>query len=210
MPSPSSPSSRLGRPADEAKRAAILKAASQAFFEAGYSAASIEAIAADAGVSKVTVYNHFGGKRGLFVAAVEDECQKIGHSFEVPEIAAGSLRDRLVAIGEAMTAFLGRPEMIRFDRRISAETEHDPEIGEAFLAAGPYRMKAAFGAFLAAMHEAGEVEIDDIPLATEQFASMCQGMGDLERRYGVIPSPEEDRRRIEGAVEVFCRAYAKS
>ena len=34
-------------------------------FEHGFAATSIEQVAADAGVSKVTVYNHFGDKRGL-------------------------------------------------------------------------------------------------------------------------------------------------
>lgn len=201
---------RTGRPVDEEKRAAIVSAAARAFFESGYAAASIEAIAADAGVSKVTIYNQFGGKQELFAAAVEAECANLRGNFEVPTSLAGTLRERLTAIGTAMTAFMARPEMVQFDRRISAETEREPAIGVAFLAAGPYRMKAAFGAYLAAMQDAGEVEIDDIPLATEQFVSMCKGMGDLERRFGVTPEPARDRERIEGAVEVFCRAYAKS
>ncbi|PIW55984.1 MAG: transcriptional regulator [Sphingomonadales bacterium CG12_big_fil_rev_8_21_14_0_65_65_10] len=199
---------RTGRPVDEEKRVAIVNAAARAFFDHGYAASSIEAIAAEAGVSKVTIYNQFGGKRELFTAAVVAECGKMRRSFEVPEFVEGTLRERLTEIGEAMTAFLSRPEMIQFDRRISAETEREPGIGKAFLAAGPYRMKMAFAEFLEAMHDAGEVAIDDIPLATEQFVSMCKGMGDLERRFGAEPTRAEDRRRIDGAVEVFCRAYA--
>ncbi|MEH6724432.1 MAG: helix-turn-helix domain-containing protein, partial [Qipengyuania sp.] len=57
---------RTGRPADEAKREAILAAAAASFFEHGFAASSIEQIAADAGVSKVTIYNRFGDKRALF------------------------------------------------------------------------------------------------------------------------------------------------
>ncbi|HAL89775.1 MAG TPA: transcriptional regulator, partial [Erythrobacter sp.] len=57
---------RPGRPTDEAKRDAILGAAGASFLEHGFAASSIEQIAADAGVSKVTVYNRFGDKRGLF------------------------------------------------------------------------------------------------------------------------------------------------
>jgi TetR/AcrR family transcriptional repressor of mexJK operon len=204
----SKPTKRTGRPVDEDKRAAIVSAAAQAFFDHGYAATSIEAIAAEAGVSKVTIYNQFGGKRDLFTAAVVAECAKMRGSFEVPDSVAGTLRERLTAIGEAMTQFLSRPEMIQFDRRISAETEREPGIGKAFLAAGPYRMKAAFAEFLTAMRDAGEVAIENIPLATEQFVSMCKGMGDLERRFGATPDPRRDRERIEGAVEVFCRAYA--
>ena len=199
---------RSGRPADEAKRAAIVAAASRAFFEHGYAASSIEQIAADAGVSKVTIYNRFGDKRSLLSAAVELECEKMRDNFVVPAMPKGSLRERLTAIGESMSAFLSRPEMVQFERRIAAETEHDPAVGEAFLEAGPHRMKQAFAAFLKAMDAAGEIRVTDTELAAEQFVSMCKGMGDLERRFGAPHDPARDRDRVLGAVEVFCRAYA--
>ena len=204
----SSETKKAGRPADTAKREAILAAASRAFFDSGFAATSIEQVAADAGVSKVTVYNHFGDKRGLFAAAVECECEKMRDQFAVAPDMRGSLRERLTAIGEAMVAFLSRPEMVQFERRIAAETAHEPALGAAFLAAGPHRMKAAFAGLMRAMNEAGEVDIGDVDLAVEQFASMCKGMGDLERRFGPPGDPVRDRQRIEGAVEVFCRAYA--
>lgn len=200
---------RVGRPADAIKRQAIVAAATAAFFDKGFAASSIEQIAADAGVSKVTVYNHFGDKRGLFVAAVETQCETMRGHFSIGEIPKGSLRERLTAIGEAMVAFLSRPEMVQFERRIAAETEHEPEIGAAFLAAGPHRMRSAFAGLMAAMVEKGELKMDDPDLAAEQFASMCKGMGDLERRFGMPLDEARNRRRIEGAVEVFCRAYAK-
>lgn len=199
---------RPGRPTDEAKRDAILGAAGASFLEHGFAASSIEQIAADAGVSKVTVYNRFGDKRGLFAAAVERECEQISTALAVPELPSGALRARLTTIGEAMVAFLSRPEFIGFERRVAAETEHDPAIGAAFLVAGPHRMKRAFAELIAAMDEAGELTVDDPELAAEQFASMCKGMGDLERRFGAPVDDARNRERIAGAVEVFCRAYA--
>ena len=200
---------RTGRPSDVAKRKAILEAAAASFFEVGFAASSIEQIASDAGVSKVTIYNRFGDKRALFTAAVERECEELRASLELPQCASGSLRERLTAIGEAMVAFLSRPQMVQFERRIAAETEHEPAVGEAFLAAGPQRMKQTFATLIAAMHDAGEITIDDPVLAAEQFASMCKGMGDLERRFGAPDDPQRNRERIAGAVEVFCRAYAR-
>ena len=199
-----------GRPADPVKREAIIAAAARTFFENGYEATAIEQVAADAGVSKVTVYNHFGDKRALFGAAVEHECERIRGFFRIGEPASGTLPDRLSAIGQAMSAFLARPEMTRFDRRVAAETERDPEIGRAFLNAGPYRMKAAFTALLEEMVSQGELAIEDCALAAEQFVSMCKGMGDLERRFGMEHNEEVDRARIEGAVEVFLSAYSNS
>ena len=197
-----------GRPADKAKHEAIVAAAAESFFAHGYAASSIEGIAAKAGVSKVTVYNHFGDKRALLSAAVVRECEKMRGYFAIEDTPGGGLRERLLAIGKAMNAFLSRPEMVQFERRIAAETEHEPEIGVAFLENGPWRMKAAFAAMLRHEIAQGRLAIDDPELAAEQFVTMCKGMGDLERRFGAPVDPDRDRDRVEGAVEVFLRAYA--
>ena len=199
-----------GRPSDAAKRLAIVEAASKRFFDVGFAATSIEQVAADAGVSKVTIYNHFGDKRGLFVASVEQECEKMRGYFSLEEVPSGTIKERLLNIAQGMFAFLSRPEMVQFERRIAAETEHEPEIGNAFLEAGPWRMKQGFGLWLANESAKGELNIPDPELAAEQFVSMSKGMGDLERRFGALPSEEENARRIEGAVDVFLAAYAPS
>lgn len=199
---------KLGRPSDQAKREAIKEAAARSFFDVGFAATSIEQVAADAGVSKVTIYNHFGDKRALFASAVEVECEKMRDHFSLGAMSSGSIRDRLTVIGGAMFAFLSRPEMIQFERRIAAETEDEPAIGQAFLEAGPWRMKQGFSAFLKHAEECGELKIDDPSLAAEQFVSMCKGMGDLEQRFGVVVSSEDSRKRIAGAVDVFLAAYA--
>jgi len=198
-----------GRPLDAAKRRAIIDTAAHLFFHNGYAATAIEQVAADAGVSKVTIYNQFGDKRALFTAAVECECERIRGHFSIDAMPQGTIRERLTAIGEAICAFLSRPEMIQFERRIAAETEHDAAIGAAFLEAGPWRMKQGFGLWLARAAEAGELVIDDSLLAAEQFVSLCKGMGDLERRFGAIIAPEQSSKRISGAVDVFLAAYGK-
>lgn len=198
---------KAGRPLDAAKRQTIVETAAHHFFHHGYAATAIEQVAADASVSKVTIYNQFGDKRALFAAAVACECEKMRGHFSLEAMPQGTIRERLTTIGEAVVAFLSRPEMIRFERRIAAETEHDPVIGAAFLEAGPWRMKHAFAAYLTHEAEAGELVIADPLLAAEQFVSMCKGMGDLERRFGAEVTPEYSRKRINGAVDLFLAAY---
>lgn len=204
-PSPSS--TRTGRPLDQSKRAAIIEAAGKQFFEIGFAATSIEQIAHDAGVSKVTVYNHFGDKNALFAAAVRSECANMRDHFNIEDAPGATVRERMTSIGEAITTFLSRSRMLQFDRRIAGETENNPELGIAFLESGPYAMMRDFTAMLDAMAERGEINIDDREMAAEQFVSMCKGLGDLERRFGVGSDPARDRARIDCAVEVFCRAY---
>ncbi|WP_294017732.1 TetR/AcrR family transcriptional regulator [Sphingomonas sp.] len=189
------------------KRQAILDAATRSFFDHGFAATAIEQVAADAHVSKVTIYNQFGDKRGLFVAAVERECARMGDHFSIAPMPGLSLRARLEAIGAAMTAFMSRPEMVQFDRRIAAETERDPAIGEAFLEAGPRQMLRAFAVLLGTLRDAGEIAVEDPELAAEQFVAMCKGLGDLERRFGCPNDATRNQRRITAAVDAFCRAY---
>lgn len=201
---------RSQRAPDPRKRRAILDAATRSFFDHGFAATAIEQVAAAAGVSKVTIYSHFGDKRGLFTAAVERECERMGDHFRIEPMPHLSLRARLEAIGAAMVAFLSRPEMVQFERRIAAETEGDPMIGAAFLEAGPRRMLQAFSALLRALHASGEVMVAEPELAAEQFVAMCKGLGDLERRFGGSDDPQRSRQRIAAAVETFCRAYSVS
>ena len=201
---------KAGRSADAGKRRAILDAARRVFLSEGFAAASIERIAAEAGVSKVTVYSHFGDKRGLFTAAIGHECARISGRFTLDNLPPGNVRNQLLAIGEAIVAFLSRPEMVQFERRIAAETAHDPEIGAAFLEAGPRAMKRALSDLFADLYRRGEVDISDMALAAEQFAALCKGMGDLERRFGHPSDPAQEHARIAGAVEMFCRAYGRS
>ena len=63
-----------GRPKDLEKRAAILNVAKRLFTTQGFDSTSMDAIAAAAGVSKLTVYSHFQDKERLFTAAVECVC----------------------------------------------------------------------------------------------------------------------------------------
>ncbi|MCA1196543.1 TetR/AcrR family transcriptional regulator [Sphingomonas sp. R647] len=167
----------------------------------------MEQIAVAAHVSKVTIYNQFGDKRGLFAAAVERECARMGEHFSIAPMPGLALRDRLEAIGKAMMDFMSRPEMVQFDRRIAAETELNPAIGAAFLEAGPRQMLRAFTALLCALRDAGEITVEDPEMAAEQFVAMCKGLGDLERHFGCENDTVRNQSRIAAAVDTFCRAY---
>lgn len=195
------------RPSSEKKRQAIIEAAAQAFFAHGYEASSIEGIADEAGVSKVTVYNYFGGKPGLLSAAVEHEIEQMHQYLCLDGLKADSLRDILVGLGHAFNDFLSRPEIINFDRRMAAESVHYPEIGQTFLEAGPRRMHTQLTQLMAMAHANGEIRVDDPAIAAEQFASMCKGFGDLERRFSVTHDAEAAKARVDAAVETFFKAY---
>lgn len=201
-------STRRGRPLDLEKRDRILEAAAECFLEQGYAACSIEGIAAQAGVSKVTIYNQFGGKQELFRAAIEHECETI-RSKLVSESDGEPIRDRLLKFGVEMHAFLFRPKMRLFEQRVAAETERDPAVGRAFLDAGPRRVKAALAALLIRARDGGELQFEDADLVAEQFAGMVKGMAEVEWRFAGEYDAAKSQSRVENAVETIMRAYGR-
>src|SRR5512133_2295313 len=60
-----------------AKRGQILAGARQVFGELGFERASVDLIAARAGVSKATIYNHYDDKNALFVACATQEVEEL-------------------------------------------------------------------------------------------------------------------------------------
>jgi AcrR family transcriptional regulator len=85
------------------RREQLLVVGRSLFAERGYEATSVEEIAAQAGVSKPVVYEHFGGKEGLYAVVVDREMSTLlsmvtsaltgGHPRELLEQAALALLD---------------------------------------------------------------------------------------------------------------------
>ena len=67
------------------KRALILSAAMRYFAEHGYEAARVGDIAAELGIAKGSVFQHFGSKDGLFLEAYKESVNNLPGYLEVPE-----------------------------------------------------------------------------------------------------------------------------
>ena len=74
------------------RREQLLEVARETFGERGYEATSIEEVAARADVSKPVVYEHFGGKDGLYAGVVDREMRLLLERFESALSSGGSPR----------------------------------------------------------------------------------------------------------------------
>src|ERR1022692_3049767 len=72
------------RPRSEAKRARIVEAAIRPFAERGYGAARVEDIAAQLGIAKGSVFQHFKSKDGLFFEAYKKAVQSFPKYMQAP------------------------------------------------------------------------------------------------------------------------------
>ncbi|NNL67393.1 MAG: TetR/AcrR family transcriptional regulator [Myxococcales bacterium] len=92
------------------RRAQLIEVGRATFADKGYEATSVEAIAKRAKVSKPIVYEHFGGKEGLYAVIVDREVE---HVVEVisTAIASGTPRERVEAAALAFLTYVKeRPE----------------------------------------------------------------------------------------------------
>lgn len=76
------------------RREQLLDVGRQLFAERGYDGTAVEEIAARAGVSKPVVYEHFGGKEGLYAVVVDREVQRLMDAFALA-LSAESPRELL-------------------------------------------------------------------------------------------------------------------
>ena len=200
-----------GRPKDLAKRASILDAAKRLFLEQGYQGVSMDQIAAAAGVSKLTVYSHFGDKETLFAEAISSKCQEVLPDDLFVRPPEGPLREQLQAIGHAFFALITSEEAINMQRMMNTPGTTENALRELFWKAGPRRVQEVFGAFLQARANEGKVQIDDVPLAASQFFSLLKGELHPMMVCGLCQqhTPAEVRRHIDATVDFFLRAYAR-
>jgi len=197
-----------GRPKDMGKRAAILEAAKRMFTQHGFDGASMDQIAAEAGVSKLTVYSHFGDKDALFLAAVESHCDLSLPSSLFEPSPDTPLRDRLLAIATAFYSMVTAPEAIAGHRMLCSPQMSNSGLPKLFWEAGPMRVQSDFAALLDRRISAGEVEIPDVARASGQFFSLLKGEPHACLVFGGPgPSDEEIQAHLAAAVDLFLRAY---
>lgn len=199
-----------GRPKDLGKRAAILNAARALFFEQGYAGVSMDGIAALAGVSKLTVYSHFGDKDTLFSEAIRAQCQQMMPDDLFQHELHGSLREQLLGIGAAFFAMISTDAAIATHRVMLSPGTGDDHVRRMFWEAGPHRTQQDMADFLAARVRAGELAIDDLNLAASQFFQLLKGDLHITMMCGLRPPPSagEVQHHLATSIDFFLRAYA--
>jgi len=209
-PKPAAKTASPGRPKDLGKRAAILEAAKRLFSNEGFNGASMDQIAAEAGVSKLTVYSHFGDKEALFSAAVRAKCEEMLPDDLFAQELKGPLRAQLKVIANAFFALVSSDEAISTQRMMMALGQADDPLRKLFWEAGPQRTHDAFAAFLQSRVEAGELQIPDVSRAAEQFFSLIKGEMHGRMICGLCAKPARGdvATHIEATVDMFLRAYA--
>jgi TetR/AcrR family transcriptional repressor of mexJK operon len=198
-----------GRPLDLLKRDAILDAASALFLERGITATTMEAVAARAAVSKMTLYGHFADKPMLLMAVFRRNLSAI----ELPQLAgdeSSSALELLSDYGERLVTFLTRPEIVRTARVMAASANEYPELAAAFYAAGPAAVLTQVAKFLGTARKKERLRLPDQKMAAEQLVAAWLGVDQLKQSLGVSGPPSQSviARRVRSATEAMLRGWA--
>ena len=202
---------RADRPSSQRKIAKILAAARAEFFGNGFSASSIEAIAARAGVSKVTIYSWFKTKENLFAEMVKGECAHLSQNFVDENLDSKGVREVLIDTAENMLDFLTRDERVRFDRILAAEVSRDPRVGQYFLDNGPRALLKNVATLLQSAMDRGKMQSSDPIASAEMFVGLVKGHLDLLLRYGekIDLTASQRRERATRAVDAWMLIHQK-
>jgi TetR/AcrR family transcriptional repressor of mexJK operon len=201
-----------GRPKDMEKRAAILVAAKALFIRNAFAGTSMDAIAADAGVSKLTVYSHFGDKDNLFRevirSRIEDLLPEETYTFD-PHV---DVRETLVRVALIHAHLDCNAETVGTFRAILSDCRQgNPRYGKLIWEEGATRTHGLMERLLQQLVDASQLDIADVPRASTQFLSLIKGNLMMRQMFGCAECPESHAAEIEATaragVEMFLRAY---
>ncbi len=203
------PRPQRGRPPDPKKREAILEAARRQFLALGYDA-SLEAVAADAQVSRQTIYNLYGGKDELFVAVLANRAEQLTAPLATASDAVGP-NAVLTELGRRFGDAILSPESVQFQRAVIACAQRFPKLAKSFYEAGPAKTMLRLASYLEAETKRGRLAVSDPLLAAEHFMGMLKG--NLHTRLmfceDVMITPDEVERRIDYCVASFLKAHGR-
>lgn len=198
-----------------AKRISILEAAAIAFCREGYAGANIDMIAAEAGVSRQTVYNHHGDKEKLFVAVVRALTDRtkggVLATFDAFPDQPADLEAELIEFAFRLNRnFLCNGDGKYLRKLIKTEGERYPQLFAGWREDGPGRTWAALAVRLERLARSGHLDIDDADVAARQFLALVNADLDVPVALGDKPDEEQIREAATNAVRTFLRAYGKS
>lgn len=195
-------------PRAQAKRQQITDAARALFLAQGFARTSMDAITAEAGVSKQTLYSYFPSKTELLLEIIAGAEQSLPSPVGLPApTTLAELRTVLLSFANRLLDTMLQPEMIAVLRLLLGEAFHLPEIGRTFADALPLQLLGRVQAIVLAAEANGVVRVGQPdasarmlvgPLMSYVIFGGLMGTDGPER-----PAPEV----IEWLVDAYLRTF---
>ncbi|MCH7308504.1 TetR/AcrR family transcriptional regulator [Acinetobacter sp. NIPH 1852] len=198
-----------GRPKDLEKRAKILQAAKSIFLKLGYHAANMNQIAKEAGVTKLTVYNHFQDKANLFICAIEETCEESICAKEFVLTAETNFEQALYLMCHRALSIIYLPEALKLDRVLFELAAEQSPLTQQFFDASHTRMCNVWCDFFQQAIALQFIQADEPLAQTELILSLMLGTRHHRVLLGLdaVPSITEIDQTIQQAIALFLLKY---
>lgn len=207
-PASSCPSQR-GRPVDPRKDEQILCAAGRLFMAQGLKGTSMEQIAREANVSKLTLYRRYPDKASLFTDIIAERCQHYVPE-DLFEANGSSAEEALTRFGIAFLSLITNRDSTNLGRVLAEESSHNSELCKLFFSHGPARIKKGLANLMEELASTQRLACDHPAEAAEMFTALITG-SDLCKQCSLNlqgePNPDDVHSYVTRAVRFFLKAY---
>ncbi|HEY0122552.1 MAG TPA: TetR/AcrR family transcriptional regulator [Rhizobium sp.] len=180
--------------------------AANMFLEQGFEAVSLDTLIASAGGSRRNIYDHFGGKEGLFVEAVTERCAELAAPLEQLDIRGADTREALVLFGRKILEIVLEPRTLALHRLMIAEGQRFPELSRSIWHAGHSNATRLLALWFENKQREGLFRMDT-PAATlaDHYISLAVTTPQLRClvAHGAPLKPAEISKIVDDAVTVF-------
>lgn len=198
------------RSLSEKKREAMIEAAARHFFRGGYTATSMDAIAASANVSKRTLYNHFKSKKQLFQTLVEILGRKIAFTTKIPYRNGAPLETQLQEFVDQGRQLMDDKTTLELFRTVLAEHVRSPDLVEAVIEKH-WKSEDGLVTWLEAARADEALAIPSTERAATHFWSLMKGIYVWPVVFGSPPQKKYDSKTaMDEAIEMFLSYYRQN
>lgn len=200
----------LGRPKDLEKRARILEAAKTIFLKMGYHGTTMNQIALEAQVTKLTVYNHFKDKDNLFTCAIEKTCEESMSAAPIQLDAQSNFSEVLTLICHRILHTIYLPEAIKLEHVLFELAAENNPLAIQFFNASHLRVRNNLIDFFKQASSLDFIRLDDPVKQTDLIMTLLLGVRYHQVLLGIeqVPNESEMKEIIHNALQLFLMKYA--
>lgn len=207
LPETSQAKAKVGRPkagTEQERHELLLEHALDLFMVEGVAHTSMARIASVCGVSTRTLYEHYGNKYDLLIAAIRQMVEKdVSAMVRVDNLANLALHQVLKDIGRFILNRVMEPRMLSFFRIAVAEASHLPEVSRAMKTVGPERIYQLLADIFQFYALKGQLPKQDFVRAAEAYCELLVSAPRIKALFGVLEPEWDAEAHLEFVVDLF-------
>lgn len=200
----------------QAKREQVLAGAKKVFLREGFAAASTDAIAREAGISKRTLYAYYPSKEELFEDVLKEltienpQTRVLEAVRRIDPKSREELREVLVGLGGRIISSMMDPDYLALLRTIIADSHRFPKLSEIFRSTVPERGIREGAATMQRAQQNGIAVEGDPEVMIRMFMGPLLSYAVMDGLFRPNEDPQPPtKEKIEQIVDLYMKAISR-